>query len=168
MSLLWLTLLNGNIPPVVVALICLQRMRFYQRTGFEESKTYFGGRELVKYIMGLGQGSRAAPTSWIGLSSVLVNVYKQIGLGSFISDPISLEVIQSIGAIFVDDADLNMSKDTTAEDNGMTDPIDVWQKTQRNLDQWSNLLQSSGGALKPEKCLWYFLTNECNDENWSS
>jgi hypothetical protein len=74
MSLIWLALLNGNIPPVVVALICLQTMKFFQRTGYGESKTYFGGRDLVKYIMGLGQGSRAAPPSWIQLSSVLVNV----------------------------------------------------------------------------------------------
>ncbi len=65
MSLVWLALLNDNIPSVVVALICLQTMRFFQRAGFGESKTYFGGRELVKYIMGLGQGSRAAPLLWI-------------------------------------------------------------------------------------------------------
>jgi NADPH-dependent 7-cyano-7-deazaguanine reductase QueF-like protein len=30
MSLIWLTLLNGSIPSVVVALICLQTMRFFQ------------------------------------------------------------------------------------------------------------------------------------------
>jgi hypothetical protein len=97
MSLIWLALLNGNIPPVVVALICLQTMKFFQRTGYGESKTYFGGRDLVKYFMGLGQGSRAAPPSWIQLSSVLVNVYKQLGLGSFIINPISSEKIHSAG-----------------------------------------------------------------------
>ncbi len=48
MSLVWLTLLNGNIHPVVVALICLQTMKFFQRTGLGESKTYFGGRDLIK------------------------------------------------------------------------------------------------------------------------
>jgi hypothetical protein len=48
MSLVWLTLLNGNVPPIVAALICLQTMEFFQRTGFGESKTYFGGRDLVK------------------------------------------------------------------------------------------------------------------------
>ncbi len=94
---------------------------------------------------------------------VLVNVYKQIGLGSFISDPMSSEVIQSIGAIFVDDADLYTSDDTTTEDNGTTDPIELWHNTQENLDQWSNLLQASGGALKPKKCFWYSLNYKCHD-----
>ena len=64
----------------------------------------------------------------------------------------------------MDDADLYTSDDTTTKDNGMTDPIDLWHKTQGHLDQWSNLLQASGGALKPEKCFWYsLLTNVMKD-----
>ena len=61
MSLIWLTLLNGNTPPTVSALICLQAINFFQQPGFGKSKTFFGGQNLRKYIMGLGQGSRAAP-----------------------------------------------------------------------------------------------------------
>jgi len=98
MSLVWLTLLNGNTSAVVVALICLQTMKFFQQTGFRESKTFIGGKDLIKYIMGLGQGSRAAPPSWIQLSSVLINVYKQLGLGCYMTDMISLEEIHSAGA----------------------------------------------------------------------
>ncbi len=37
MSLVWLALTNGNIPAIVVMLICLQTMKFFQRTGFGES-----------------------------------------------------------------------------------------------------------------------------------
>jgi hypothetical protein len=51
MSLVWLTLLNSNISPVVVALICMQMMKFFQRTSFGESQTYFGRSSLVKYLM---------------------------------------------------------------------------------------------------------------------
>ena len=90
---LTLTLLNRNSPPIVSALICLQTMIFFQQTGFGESKTFFGGQNLRKYIMGLGQGSRAAPPSWIQVSMVLVNVYKQLGLGGYITNPISQETI---------------------------------------------------------------------------
>jgi len=43
MSLVWLVLLNGNAPAIVAALLCLQTMKFFQRTGFGESKTFFGG-----------------------------------------------------------------------------------------------------------------------------
>ena len=46
MSLVWLVLTNGNIPAIFAALICLQTMKFFQRTGFGESKTFFGGPSL--------------------------------------------------------------------------------------------------------------------------
>jgi hypothetical protein len=42
MSLVWLVLTNGNIPAIVTVLICLQTMKFFQRTSFGESKTFSG------------------------------------------------------------------------------------------------------------------------------
>ena len=41
MSLVWLAL-TGNIPAIVATLTCLQTMKFFQRTGFGDSKSYFG------------------------------------------------------------------------------------------------------------------------------
>jgi hypothetical protein len=76
MSLVWLVLTHGNIPAIVASLICLQTIRFYQRTGFRESKMFFGGKKFMSYMMGLGQGNRAAPPSWIQLSMVMVTVFK--------------------------------------------------------------------------------------------
>ena len=166
MSLVWLTLLNGQVSPIVAALICLQTMKFFQRTGFGESKTYFGGSDIVKYIMGLGQGSRAAPPSWIQLSTVLVNVYKQLGLGSFITDPISLETIHTMGGLFVDDTDLYTGNDTPSANGEVSDPMELCIRTQGNLDQWNNLLIASGGALKPEKCFWYSLNYISVEGRW--
>ncbi len=46
MSLVWLVLTNGNIPAIVTSLVCLQTMKFFQRTGFGESKTFFGGKRF--------------------------------------------------------------------------------------------------------------------------
>jgi hypothetical protein len=43
MSLAWLILTNGNVPAIVAAMLSLQTMKFFQRTGFGESKTFFGG-----------------------------------------------------------------------------------------------------------------------------
>ncbi len=97
MSLLWLVLTNGNIPAIVAALICLQTTIFLQQTGFGKSKTFFGGTFYFPYMMGLGQGNRAVPPSWIQLSTVLVNVFKQLNLGALIQDPITAEVIHSMG-----------------------------------------------------------------------
>ena len=64
MSLVWLVL-TGNTPAIVAVLICLQTMKFFQRTGFGDSKTFFGSPSHTPYMMGLGQGNRAAPPSWI-------------------------------------------------------------------------------------------------------
>ena len=93
--------------------------------------------------MGLGQGSRAAPPLWIQLSLVLVNVYKQLGLGCFTTDPILLEEIHSAGALFVDDADLYTGDDRQSESDELPNPAELWLQTQKKLDKWSDLLQAN-------------------------
>ena len=160
MSLVWLVLTNGNIPAIVAALVCLQTMKFFQRTGFGESKTFFGGPFYSPYIMGLGQGNRAAPPSWIQLSAVIVNVFKQLNLGSMVRDPITAETIHTMGALFVDDTDLYTWRE------GILDPGEVWAQAQLELENWSCLLNATGGALKPEKCFWYLIDYECVDGDW--
>jgi hypothetical protein len=57
-------------------------------------------------MMGLGQGNRVAPPSWIQLSTVLVNVFKQLKLGALVVDQITRESIHSMGTLFVDDTNL--------------------------------------------------------------
>jgi hypothetical protein len=93
----------------------------------------------------------------------MVNVYKQMGIGSFITDPISQERIHTMGGLFVDDADLYTSDDTPSA-NG--NPMELWLRTQGNLDQWHNLLIATGGALKPEKCFWYSLNYTSVEGKW--
>jgi hypothetical protein len=145
MPLVWLVLTNGNILAIVTALICLQTMKFFQRTSFGESMTYFGGANYCPYMMGLGQGNRAAPPLWIQLSMVLVNAFKQLKLGAP-HRPHILEMIHTMGALFVEDTDLYTWRD------GLLNPGNLWCQTQVILHQWSCLLNATGGALKPEKC----------------
>jgi hypothetical protein len=57
-------------------------------------------------MMGLGQGNRAAPPSWIQLSAIMVTVFKQLNLGAIMDDPISDVLIYSLGALFVDNTDM--------------------------------------------------------------
>ena len=96
--------------------------------------------------MGLGQGNRAAPPSWTQLSAVLVNVFKQLNLGSMVQDPITADTIHTMGTLFVDDVDLYTWRE------GILDPGAVWAQAQLELENWSCLLNATGGALKPEKC----------------
>jgi hypothetical protein len=135
-------------------------MKFFQRTGFGELKTFFGAPFSFPYMMGLGQGNRAAPLSWIQLSAVLVNAFKQLNLGALIQDPITAEVIYSMGTLFVDNTDLY----TWRED--ILDPGELRCQAQLELEHWSCLLNTTGGALKPEKCFWYLLDYVCEEGQW--
>jgi hypothetical protein len=38
---------------------------------------------------------------------------------------------------------------------------------QIEIEQWSALLNATGGALKPEKCWWYLLDYTCVDGKWT-
>jgi hypothetical protein len=156
--LVWLVLTNGNIPAIVASLICLQTMKFFLRTGFGESETFFRGKAYLPYMMGLGQENRTALPSWIQLSAVLVTIFKQLTLGALIQDPISAEFIHTMVAFYVDDTDLYTWKEH------IMDPGELWCQTQIELEQWSCLFNATEGALKPEKCFWYLLDYECFDE----
>ncbi len=46
------------------------------------------------------------------------------------------------------------------------DPVELWAQTQFKIEQWSRLLNATGGALKPEKCWWYLLDYTCEDGQW--
>jgi hypothetical protein len=110
--------------------------------------------------MGLGQGKRAAPLSWIQLSAVMVTVFKQLNLGIIIHNPISDALIHSMGALFVDDTDMYTWR------RHILNPGDLWEQTQIEIEQWSRLLNATGGASKPEKCWWYLLDYTCKDGEW--
>jgi hypothetical protein len=80
-------------------------------------------------MMGLGKGNHATPPSWIQLSAVLVNIYKQIGLGTNFHDPITNNRIHSTGAMFMDDPDLF----TWKED--ITENFELMLQTQQEITQ---------------------------------
>jgi hypothetical protein len=124
-------------------------MKFFQRTGLGESKTFFMGSNYLPYMMGLGQGNRAAPPFWIQLRAVMVTVFKQLNLGAIIHNPISDVLIHPMGALFVNDTDMYTWR------RHILDPGELWAQTQIKIKQWSHLLIATGGALKPEKCWWY-------------
>jgi hypothetical protein len=161
MSLVWLVLTNGNIPAIVASLICLQTMKFFHQTGFGELKTFFGGNNYIPYMMGLGQGNRAAPPSWTQLSTIMVTVFKQLDLGAKIKDPMLDTLIHLMGALFVNNTDMYMWRED------ILDPGELWVQTQIKIEHWSCLLNATGGALKPKKCWWYLLDYTCEDGKWT-
>jgi hypothetical protein len=161
MSLVWLVLTNGNIPAIVAALICLQMMKFFSKDRLWRIENIVWRPISLSLHDGLGQGNRAAPPSWIQLSAVLVNVFKQLNLGTLIQDPVTAEVIHSMGTLFVDDTDLYTWREN------ILDPGNLWCQAQLELEHWSCLLNATGGALKPDKCFGYLLDYVCKDGQWT-
>jgi len=90
----------------------------------------------------------------------MVNVFKQQNLGTIMHDPISDVLIHSMGALFVDDTDMYTWR------KHILDPRELWEQTQIELEQWSCLLNATGGALKPEKCWWNLLDYTSEDGKW--
>ncbi len=84
-------------------------------------------------------------------------MYKQLDLGTNVHDPITDNRIHSMGAMFVDNLDHVTWKEA------ITDPIELMLQAQREVTQWSLLLNATGGALKPENCFWYLLDYTCNE-----
>jgi hypothetical protein len=112
-------------------------------------------------MMGLGQGNRVAPPSWIQLSAVLVRIFKQLNLGALIQDPINVEMIYSIGALFMDDTDFYTWREH------IPDSGEPWCQTQIELKQRSCILNATEGVLKMEKCFWYLLDYTCINREWA-
>ena len=157
MSLVWLALL-GLTGPIQALLYCLQTMQFYQRTGHGDSSTFTGGEGF--YFMGLGQGSRGAPPSWVCLSSVIVNILRKLKHGARMLDPMTRNLIHSIGAMFVDDTDLYCWVESMKNAEELHDTI------QKETTMWGDLLLATGGCLAPDKCFWYMLDYECCEGEW--
>jgi hypothetical protein len=91
----------------------------------------------------------------------MVTIFKQPQLGAMIQDPISEELIHTMGALFVDDTDLYKWREQ------IMDPGKLWCQTQIELENWNCLLNATGGALKLEKCFWYLLDYDCVEGEWT-
>ena len=159
MSLIWLALTNHP-HSVIILLHVLQQMKIFIRTGFRDSSTYFGGPDDTP-MCGLGQGSKAAPASWLQLSSMIVNAYKSQDCASSIQDPITGKVTKSVGCMFVDDTDLYCMNPL------FTNIALVVLQAQVCVSLWSSLLNSTGGAIKGAKSFWYLLDYKCTHGKWA-
>jgi hypothetical protein len=159
MSLLLLAI-GGDDGLINAMLTPIQQMCFYQRTGRGDSNTFMGGRSGENPLQGLCQGNGAAPACWLMLSSIMMSFYRRENHVSTLVLPITGDVIEFMGEIYVDDTDLL----TILQD--VFDSDEVLQTAQKNLDKWAELLIATGGALNPDKCYWYMVSYVCQDGVW--
>lgn len=65
-----------------------------------------GGSQWILLMHGVGQGNGAGPAIWAVVSTPLLNMLRNSGVGSFFKSPISGKDIRFVGYAFVDDTDL--------------------------------------------------------------
>jgi hypothetical protein len=160
MGLVWRAL---QVPIHTVAIIihCVQYMKILTRTGWGDSTRYFGGDTNDTPFCGLGQGSKAAPASWIQLSSVIVNVYKSMGFrAKIIIDPITVSSSHTVGCLFVDNTDLYCMDETMKTIPQLATLASI------QTSWWACLLNWTGGAIKRPKSFWYLLYYTSTDGIW--
>ena len=91
-SLVWLALIR-HVGPIAVILSYLQSMRVFQRTIFGNSMSFL---DLGDYRMGLGQGSRDAPASWVQISSIIGMILRSLYYGAKIINPVTISIIHTV------------------------------------------------------------------------
>jgi len=94
---------------------------------------------------GICQGNGMGPTIWLVTSIVLMNMVCYNGHQIIFSSPISHQVMDLLGLLYVDDCDL-----FAIDDNGLH-PCSAIAKLQCNINLWQGGLAVTGGALSTKK-----------------
>ena len=127
----------------------IQSMSYFIRTTFGDSSTSYGGKQDIPF-QGSCQGNGASPAIWLIISMYLVLLMKEEGHTTTITSPLSGIALVLIGFLFVDDTDLVVLATKNESDTA------VYSRLQASITYWNGILRVTGGALKPEKCYWYF------------
>ena len=126
----------------------IQKMRYYVRTAFGDSTTFYDSGEEI--FQGLCQGNGAAPALWLLISSFLLRYLKKKGCSINIPSAISGASLSYVALVYVDDGDFPTIAKKPSESIER-----VTRRHQRTVKYWSKALHTSGGALTPSKCFWY-------------
>ena len=125
-------------------LVALQTMNFWLRTAFGESSEAFGGT-TDNPLYGISQGSGSAPTSYITISTLALETYKQCNFHFTLKSVITGCLLLLAAILFVDDTDqLHLSKKCQSEEHFM-------QHIQAAITFWGMLILATGGYIKQLK-----------------
>ena len=129
---------------IAVFLSCYQTMRFYLKTAYGVAKEPYGSTAETPFSS-LLQGSGLAPWTFLCVSTLMINSYKEQGHGAEYLSPITLQTIKLAAAMFVDDTDHFFSGE-----RGMTDE-DFLDMVQQGINDWAKTVISTGGNIKIAK-----------------
>ena len=132
-------------------LITIQEMNHHIRTSFGLSEQTLQHRFTNTPFQGILQGNGAAPTTWVLISTPLLNMLWSKGNGAKFCTPITNQITHVVGYAFVDDTDL-----LTFE---MFDTSITWDDIANNIqeaiDRWEGGLKTTRGAIVPGKSWIY-------------
>ena len=148
----------GVNPSALSALLStIQHMRHYVRTGHGDSEKYYTGDPGMT-LQGGGQGNGAAGPMWVAVSLILISIMADFDIQSRCVAAISGICLIFSVIMYVDDSDLLLM----GEEGDTYDTI--LQKTQSLANKWSKSLWSLGSALRPEKCFWFPVIFDWNEQ----
>ena len=108
-------------------------------------------------IHGQGQGSRAGPSTWVFVSSLLLDCMEQLASGVHFTCPRRQLHHHRHNDAFVDDV-TGYTNLFVAELKGCSQTNEVLALMQRDASIWNELLHISGGKLALHKCLYYIIS----------
>ena len=133
----------------------LYHIRHELRTGYGESTGSYRYTEESP-IFGPGQGSRGGVAAVCAMTTILLRAFDRLGHGSTFCDPLQTKFAKTISKMFIDDAS-NYVNNFLQGLHFPTDQIDLTALLSEDAQIWERLLHTSGGKLRPDKCLYYLI-----------
>ena len=130
-------------------------MNFFVRTAYGRVSSAHFTTTSTLLILGVLQGSGAAPCIWMCMINVLLQAHSNLTYGFSAHFPRSVRHSNLPGEAFVDDTDLWITSET------LTSPALV-SSMQKVAQHWECLLFASGSALALQKCFFYLMYNRAS------
>jgi hypothetical protein len=136
---------HQNVP--ASACICLfatlHNLYHTARTIYGDSKSGYGLTLWAVPYSGVGQGKRACPTIWAVVSTPVLKMMKDEGVGCMYKTRIEGKQLHFVGYRLVDDTDIIQSGQPGEPFQVMT------TRVQAAMDTWEGCLRATRGALEP-------------------
>jgi hypothetical protein len=141
-------------------LSAIENMKFFLRTGFDDSTKFDGGGICIK-TQGVTQGNSVSPAGWAVISIVILNAHGKKGHGVRFICPITKLSSHLSAILYVDNTDLlhiNLEEDKSM--------AKVHASIQASVNNWGNLLIATGRAFQPAKCFYSIISFEWTNGEW--
>ena len=138
----------------------IQKMIHKIRTVYGDSDLTYGGEDIgdwENFPQGVLQGNASGPQIWSILSSIIFSILRKKGFGTKFCSCLSKSLFIMLGYSYVDDCDL-----LQAQEN----PTSTLQSMQEVINQWSELMEVTGGKIAADKSWWYLIDIVWKQGKW--